>query len=308
MVALNVSSLLYVSYSNQSSVVLIAQFDNELWTDILSVGKDHYPADDAKYPKSLHPEIKELKKALKKYSSEKVTKLCEVSSTKAIQCIHQTSSNEPGHQQHESCLKMTDNEVSVTELQNTVQKSEEIVKTAWHLSRTRASEVLVFLIANLDRVHMPEIHHASPVAYAFKGYSMRSDVMRNMIECVLQECYERGLYTPVVSFDGQWFSLAIRDSSGKPLTMLQLQKDVNAEAKRKSKNDANKLYASEFHDVIEKVDISYSIDDNGKINCPVKVGKRGRVQAITTCCEINQNRGTENKRREETNRNRSRSE
>ena len=280
MVALNVSSLLYVSYSNHSSVVLIAQFDNELWTDILSVVKDLYPADDAKYPKSLHPKIKELKKALKNYSSEKVTKLCEVSSTKAIQCIHQTSSSEPGHQQHESCLRMADNDVSVTELQNTVRKSEEIVNTAWHLCRTRASEVLVFLIANLDRVHMPEIHHASPVAYAFKGYSMRSDVMRNMIECVLQECYERGIYTPVVSFDGQWFSLAIRDSSGRPLTMLQLQKDVYAEAKRKSKNDiiksmlnANKLNASEFHDVIEKVDISYSIDDNWKINCPVEVGK-----------------------------------
>ena len=62
--------------------------------------------------------------------------------------------------------------------------------------------------------------------------------------------------------------------------MLQLQKDVYTEAKHKSKNDivksmlnANKLNASEFHNVIEKVDISYTIDDNGKISCPIDVGK-----------------------------------
>ena len=58
-----------------------------------------------------------------------------------------------------------------------------------------------------------------------------------MVECVLQECYVRGLYIPVISFDEQCFSLAIRDSHGNPLTMLQLQKDVYTEAKHKSKTD-----------------------------------------------------------------------
>ena len=96
---------------------------------------------------------------------------------------------------------------------------------------------------------------------------MKSDVMRSMIECVLEECYKRGLYTPVVSFDGQWFFLAVRDTSGKPLTILQLQKDAYAEAKHESKSDlvksmlnANKLNATDFYDVIEKTDISYTID------------------------------------------------
>ena len=66
-----------------------------------------------------------------------------------------------------------------------VLKSEETVNTAWHLCRTKASEVLTFLIVNLDRVYMPETHHASPIAYAFNGYSMKSGIMRNIIECVL---------------------------------------------------------------------------------------------------------------------------
>ena len=52
---------------------MIAQFDNELWADIRSVVKDLYPVDNAKYPKCLHPLIKELKRALNIYSSEKVT-------------------------------------------------------------------------------------------------------------------------------------------------------------------------------------------------------------------------------------------
>ena len=62
MVALNVGSLLFVSYSNQTSVVFIAQFDSELWACIWSVVSDLYLVGDAKYPRSLHPKIKGLKK------------------------------------------------------------------------------------------------------------------------------------------------------------------------------------------------------------------------------------------------------
>lgn len=58
---------------------------------------------------------------------------------------------------------------------------------------------------------------------------MNSDSMRSMIDQVLQECYDRGLYIPIVSFDGQWSNIAIRDRKGNALTLLQLQKDVQRE-------------------------------------------------------------------------------
>ena len=49
----------------------------------------------------------------------------------------------------------------------------------------------------------------------------------------LEECYKR--HTPIDSFDGQWYNIVVWDSFGKPLTLLQLQKGVYNEAKKKRK-------------------------------------------------------------------------
>ena len=54
-----------------------------------------------------------------------------------------------------------------------------------------------------------------------------------MTEMVLDECFKKGLYTPVCSFDGQWSALVVKDRNNNPLTVLQLQKDVFTKVKSK---------------------------------------------------------------------------
>ena len=68
----------------------------------------------------------------------------------------------------------------------------------------------------MDRIHKPEVPHAISIAYAVKGYSMKTEVMMSMNEQVLNEFYTRGLYVPVISFDGQWYNIAVRDRNDAP--------------------------------------------------------------------------------------------
>ena len=58
---------------------------------------------------------------------------------------------------------------------------------------------------------------------------MKADAMRNMIKDVLHVLYLKGLYTPVVSYDGQWAVLSYRANDGTPLTLLELQNMVKRE-------------------------------------------------------------------------------
>ena len=92
----------------------------------------------------------------------------------------------------------------------------------------------------------------------------------------LQSCYDQGIHVACTCFDGQWFRLAVRDANDKPLTLLQLQKDVHAEAR-----------ATARHTNITKIlgqKSSYEVGkEDGKwyINCPMlgRFNKRLRMGA-----------------------------
>jgi hypothetical protein len=59
------------------------------------------------------------------------------------------------------------------------------------------------MISDLDREYSFDQLHSVPIAYGLKGYSLSCSVLRKMTEMVLGECFKKGLYTPVCSFDGQ---------------------------------------------------------------------------------------------------------
>ena len=97
--------------------------------------------------------------------------------------------------------------------------------------------MLVWLLSDVDRLWKPEIPYALPVAYAMKGYSLDSQTMRKMCHRVLRAAHDKGIHIVCSTFDGQWISLAVRDDHGNPLTLIQLQRDTEAESRGTSRND-----------------------------------------------------------------------
>ena len=78
---------------------------------------------------------------------------------------------------------------------------------AFRLTRRQATEVLVWLLSDVDRVWSPEIPHSIPVAYGMKGNSAPLASMRKMCNDVLQACHKEGIHISCTCFDGQYLQL-----------------------------------------------------------------------------------------------------
>lgn len=65
---------------------------------------------------------------------------------------------------------------------------------------------------------------------------MTTQTMRTMNEHILEECNARGIDIVCTCFDGQWIKLATRDVDERPLTVLQLQRDVYETASKEKRN------------------------------------------------------------------------
>jgi hypothetical protein len=68
-----------------------------------------------------------------------------------------------------------------------------------------------------------------------KGYSLDAQTMRQMCNFVIGECAKEGIRIVGMVTDGQLHRLICRDEDDKPLTRLQLQKDVWRECQQGNK-------------------------------------------------------------------------
>jgi hypothetical protein len=75
--------------------------------------------------------------------------------------------------------------------------------------------------------------------FEFRGRGLAWEIYRDQIIFLTRSplFLKRNLHVPIISFDGQWYRVLVRDSNGYPLTQLQLQEDVFVEAKKTSKSE-----------------------------------------------------------------------
>lgn len=156
------------------------------------------------------------------------------------------------------------------------------------------------MISDLDRQYREEEMHAVPIAYGLKGYSLLNSVMRDIMEYVLLECSKRVFFTPICSFDGQWYKMTARDRSENPLTMLQLQKKVWETVKKILKNDllkemtsANLVKAADYEALSQQIIVDLTRNEkvntlNGKLVLynHFSVGKSRQGKVFSTSSNI----------------------
>lgn len=185
---------------------------------------------------------KRVTEEIKQFVENNVIFLCEFPSVQGIECSLESQGTFCYHQRNTK--KTMPLLMDTSFVKKVLCQCESTMKRAYELSRTRATEFLGFMVSDLDRTYDAEMHHAIPVAYGLKGYSLPTSTLREMVEHVVQVCMQKGLYIPVCSFDGQWYRMAVRDRNEKPLTLLQLQRDVYLSAKSMSKTElVNFFYA-----------------------------------------------------------------
>lgn len=93
---------------------------------------------------------------------------------------------------------------------NVLEKIISLMKDGYELQRQKDSEVMVFLCCDLDRNWSKDQIRWSLVACIQKGYSLTTEVFRNIVENVHDECQSYGIHVPCESFNGQWHNIVVR--------------------------------------------------------------------------------------------------
>ncbi|CAH1779699.1 unnamed protein product, partial [Owenia fusiformis] len=229
--------LLYISWSEESSTCFIVHFDQNIWSDVEAECKMVYGDRKPKKPTRLSNTSKLLKEKIKSFRRTNVEFLCEVSSLTAVDNNVSVSSPTPKYPYIFNSSSREIQPYSNYSESDVLSKAEQALNTAYELSRKKSTEVLVWMLSTTDRLWDKEKVHAVPVAFANVGYSLPTPVMRSMNEEIMSFLQEKQIKVPCLSFDGQWAKIANRSKDGKPLTLLQLQKDVWATTKKMTKEE-----------------------------------------------------------------------
>ena len=203
---------LYLCWTEESTTVFIVPSSEaicEMCEDIIS---HIYTPQEPKRQTRLSNESKELKEVLKRHVSE-CTFVGEFPSVK--------SQINLSVQQQEYA-----EDFSYSDLVRSLLKAQASTKDVYNLQRKFASQVIVYLLADLDRMWKSELPHAVPVMYCYRGYSLPMDKARALTEHCRQTCKNKGLDIVATASDGEFNPLMVKGKDEAPLTMFQLSKTV----------------------------------------------------------------------------------
>ena len=110
-----------------------------------------------------------------------------------------------------------------------------MLEEGFQLLCNKASEILAFIITDLDRKFSTTIPPHMPAAYGLKGSALSIPTMRKLMHDVRKECKEEGVKVLTECYDGQWAMMIMKDSKGHPLSCLQVMKKIWLKEKKATK-------------------------------------------------------------------------
>ena len=223
MKAYSCDKLLFTCWSPKSTIALEVSFSEQIWQQAWDELVLIFDPMDSKRPFRVSATSKELRCKTIEFTDTSCKFLGEFPSVKnSDQAIDPSNENE--------------SRVDVEDVLKDIRGLKRWFENAHELTRKEATEILVFMLSDLDRHFNLEKENALPIAYAMKGPSLNNEV-RNMTDYVISECENKGLTICVTSADGQWHKYGVRNSENEPLTKYQLQRELYGKIKKQQKNE-----------------------------------------------------------------------
>lgn len=233
---LNTNTLVYISYSESSSSFLKVRFDGVLWGMVMNEIEMLYDKELATKPVKTSPTVRDIKIKIKEFVESNVEFICEVPSCQMTDSCLRTSIQTSKYQ---FALNRSTEEIQkaavVDEVHSLMKRSLNVLETTYNLLRTKATEVMVWVLTNKNRNSRSEIPCSVPVAYGLKNYRLTANAMRKATEEVLKRCDDNGVRILTFYTDGQWIKIMTRDEDENPLTLHQLTKDIWKSVQKKTK-------------------------------------------------------------------------
>ena len=103
--------------------------------------------------------------------------------------------------------------------------------------RKKATDILVVMLSDLDRVKTSASPVMSiPVWYGFAGKSLPVQNIRELVRAVIKKLKQKNITVSATGYDGQMSQMTVKDDDGRSLTLLQEQKLLFSEEKKRAKN------------------------------------------------------------------------
>lgn len=128
------------------------------------------------------------------------------------------------------------------DVQRALLLGKEVILESYELQRVMGTQVVVYLLADLDRFWKEEQPHAIPILYFYRGYSLSMDTTRKINEKCKIACRNAGLDVIVTAADGEFNTIMVRGKDKSPLTQHQLSKDVWKDVCKYSKSQIIQLF------------------------------------------------------------------
>ena len=228
MKAYNCPELIFTSWTEQSMTVFLARFCNELWEECFQELCLLYDVPQPKRPTRVSAFAKNLKQSVADFVKNNTVLLGEFPSMTTRQ-MSQPEDEISGMSAYiypkRTGVADRNSRKNVQDAIDVLFATKSWIQRTYHLLRNVASEILVFMANDLDRSFNSELNNAHPLAYAMKGPSMSVEVLRNMMNHLIDECESNGIQIVATASDGQWHGYSIRDKTGNPLTVHQLARD-----------------------------------------------------------------------------------
>ena len=223
MKALDVEKLWLISFTLESVTLIEVTFDPVLWNRLLKLCEEKYGPENIRIPTRLHPDSKILRPQLKEFAETHSKLLCEVPSFRGELQIQIPSTfvspyaNAIPFQVFTPVLRRLQKMTTVS-----CEEASLLFNRIHDILRIPATEVLVFMLNDKDRVQLEDMPNSSPLAYAMKGKSINNADLRYLIERTQNKMCEEGISILAECYDGQWQQTVMTTINGKPLTKLRV--------------------------------------------------------------------------------------
>ena len=114
--------------------------------------------------------------------------------------------------------------------------SSSLIRKSHQLERHKATELLLFVATDTNRMFCIDKPTSIPVAFALKGRSICTMTAQKPINQVQDKMKEQQIPILCECMDGQWAGIVFRDEETRPLTVYELQRDATKKFGRMSKD------------------------------------------------------------------------
>jgi hypothetical protein len=175
--------------------------------------------------------------------------------------------------------KSPDESFTYDDLQRALLLGKDVIGESYELQRLMGTQVVVYLLADLDRYWKEEQPHAIPVLYFYRGYSLSMETTRKINEKCKAACRDEGLDVIVTAADGEFNTIMVRGRDNKPLTQHQLSKDVWKDVCKFSKSQIIQVFLQKCKPVVPTHEIleNNTLQTDGGTMKRIKTPSKGWV-------------------------------